>query len=98
MGEAGFEFGDRGGGAGDGALKGFVDDVFGLDGDAEEFAGDISDGAGAIAAIALGGHGGAGADAEDVTARSLAEFADEEGDVCTLATTIGVEFVENEEF
>ena len=90
------EFGDRGSGAGDGALEGFVDDIFGCDGDAEEFAGDIGDGAGG--AIALGGHGGAGSDTENVTARSLAQFADEEGDVCALATAIGVEFVEDEEF
>ena len=63
--EAGLEFfGLETIGAIDGALEGFVDDVFGFDCYAEEFAGDVGDGGFTIGAVALGRHGGTGADTE----------------------------------
>jgi hypothetical protein len=46
----------------------------------------------------LGGHGGTGADTQEFLTAALAEFANQEGNVSSLATPVGVQFVEYQEF
>ena len=64
--------------------------MLGFDLGAKELAGDLSHSLSAIVAVALGGHGGAGADAQEVLTAALAQFAHQNGDIGPLPTAIGV--------
>lgn len=81
------------------ALQGLADDVFRLYRKAKDARGHIGDSALALLPPAAAGHGGRGADTEQMMGlEALPQPAHQQGHVGPLAPAVGVEFVEHQEF
>jgi hypothetical protein len=80
------------------AAEGLADDAARLDDGAEDGGGDGRDGLALLLPGALRGEGGGGADVyETLRATRFADATAEQGDVGSLAASVGVELVEDEE-